>query len=70
LQERLQNNDDIPRKIIKIRANLVNTDPYWMNRRQELQAVTFYRRKENTDLPDTDLPEYIFTLWQNFTGHH
>jgi len=37
LQERLANNDDsIPRKIIKIGANLVNTDPYWMNRHQEL----------------------------------
>ena len=32
-------------------ANLPNTDPYWMNRRQELEAFTFYRRKEVGDLP-------------------
>jgi len=43
----MENNDDsIPRKIIKVGANLPNTDPYWMNRRQELEGFTFFRRKE------------------------
>ena len=52
LQERLNNDDSsIPRKIIKISANLPNTDPYWMARRQELEAMTFFRRKEKSDLP-------------------
>ena len=38
-------------KIIKMGANLPNTDPYWMNRRHELEAMTFFRRKEHGDLP-------------------
>ena len=52
LKERVENDDQsIPRKIIKMSGNLPNTDPYWMNRRQELEAFTFFRRNEVGDLP-------------------
>ena len=52
LHDRLESGDQsIPRKIIHMGANLVNSDPYWNKRKRELDAFTFYRRKEVGDLP-------------------
>ncbi|XP_066930062.1 uncharacterized protein [Clytia hemisphaerica] len=52
LRENLENDDQsVPRKIIKMGANIVNTHPYWMERKKELEAMMYYRRKEVGDLP-------------------
>ena len=52
LMEKIENEDQsIPRKIIRMGGNLVNTDPYWNLRRSELEGFTFYRRNETNDLP-------------------
>ena len=51
LIERIEAEDNsIPRKIIRANGNIVNTDPYWALRRQELDGFTFFRRKEEGDL--------------------
>eukprot|EP00111_Clytia_hemisphaerica_P009342 TCONS_00027422-protein len=47
-----ENNDQsVPLKIIKMGGNLVNTHPYWVERKKELEAFVHYRRKEFGDLP-------------------
>ena len=52
LQDRFNNDDhSIPRKIIRMGANLVNSDPYWNKCKRELDAFTFYRRHVKKDLP-------------------
>ena len=52
LRANLENEDEsVPRKILSVAANLPNTDPYWRERKKELDALTFFRRKEYGDLP-------------------
>ncbi|XP_057310732.1 uncharacterized protein LOC130648690 [Hydractinia symbiolongicarpus] len=52
LRDNLQNDDDsVPRKIISIGKNLVNTDPYWRDQKKKVDALLFFRRKEFGDLP-------------------
>ena len=52
LMERMQNDDDtLPRQITRIGSNLVNTDPYWNERKRELEAFLFYRKNVCDDLP-------------------
>ena len=52
LRENLRNEDDsVPRKIISMGKNIINTDPYWRDQKQKLDAMTFFRRKEFGDLP-------------------
>ena len=48
----MQNDDDtLPRQITRIGSNLVNTDPYWNERKRELEAFLFYRKNICDDLP-------------------
>ena len=43
LKEKLQNNDEnVPRKFISMSTNLPNTDPYWRERKHELNALCFF----------------------------
>ncbi|XP_066913356.1 uncharacterized protein [Clytia hemisphaerica] len=52
LQERFNNNDhSIPKKIIRMGSNLVNSDPYWNRCKRELDALLFFRRYSIGDLP-------------------
>ena len=51
LRENIENEDQsVPRKIISIAANLPNTHPYWREKKRELDAFTFFQRKEFGDL--------------------
>ena len=51
LQQNLNNNDDsVPRKIISMARNFVNTDPYWKEKKKELDALTLFHRKEYGDM--------------------
>ena len=51
LQQNLNNNDDsVPRKIISMSKNFVNTDPYWKARKKELDALSLFHRKEYGDM--------------------
>ena len=51
LQQNLSNHDDsVPRKIISMSKNFVNTDPYWKARKKELDALTLFHRKEYGDM--------------------
>ena len=52
LRQNLENEDEsVPRKILSVAANLPNTDPYWREKKKELDALTFFQRKEYGDLP-------------------
>ena len=52
LRENLRNEDEsVPRKIISMATNFVNTDPYWREQKRKLDALTFFHRKEYGDLP-------------------
>ena len=52
LRANLENEDEsVPRKFLSVAANLPNIDPYWRERKKELDALTFFRRKEYGDLP-------------------
>ena len=51
LQQNLNNNDDsVPRKIISMAKYFVNTDPYWKEKKKELDALTLFHRKEYGDM--------------------
>ena len=52
LIERMENNDDtLPRQITRMGSNLINTDPYWAERKRELEAFLYYRKHVVDDLP-------------------
>ena len=47
LKERLLNEDEsIPRKFVSMSANLQNTDPFWRERKHELDALCFFMLKD------------------------
>ena len=42
LKEKLQNDDEsIPRNFVSMSANLPNTDPFWRERKHELETLYF-----------------------------
>ena len=48
----MENNDDtLPRQITRMGSNLINTDPYWAERKRELEAFLYYRKHVVDDLP-------------------
>ena len=50
--QRLQDkNDSIPRKFISMSSNIVNTDPYWKERKHELDSLCFFKLKEHSVFP-------------------
>ena len=52
LAENLENDDDsVPRKIISIAANLKNTQPFWKERKRELDELAYFRYQEYGDMP-------------------
>lgn len=52
LVQRLQVKDDsIPRKFISMSSNIVNTDPYWKERKHELDSLCFFKLKEHSVFP-------------------
>ena len=52
LRENLRNEgESVPRKIICMATNFVNTDPYWREQKRKLDDLTFFHRKEYGDLP-------------------
>ena len=52
MAENLNNADEtVPRKICSIAANLPNTQPFWRERKHELDAMTFFHLKEYGDMP-------------------
>ena len=51
LRQNLGNNDDsVPRKIISMAKNYINSDPYWKDKKRELDALSVFRKKEFGDL--------------------
>ena len=48
LRAKLNNDDDtsVPRKIISIAKNFVNTGPYWKDKKKELDALTVFHKEE------------------------
>ena len=52
LKENLNNDDDsVPRKIISFAGSLPNTDPYWRERKKELDSLHFFLMKEYQVMP-------------------
>ena len=52
LKEHLNNDDDsVPRKIISFAGSLPNTDPYWRERKKELDSLHFFLMKEYQVMP-------------------
>ena len=46
LMERMQNDDEtLPRQITRIGSNLVNTDPYWNERKKRTRSLSFLSQK-------------------------
>ena len=43
--------DSVPRKLVSIAANLVNTDPYWREEKRKLDAIHHFHLLEHGDLP-------------------
>ena len=52
LKENLSNDDySVPRKIISFAGSLPNTDPYWRERKKELDSLHFFLIKEYQVMP-------------------
>ena len=52
LRNNLENDDEsVPRKLISVGAKFANSDPYWRDRKIELDNLVLFRKKEFGDLP-------------------
>ena len=51
LRENIANSDDsVPRKIVSIAKNFINSSPYWKFEKQKLDALICFRKKEYGDM--------------------
>ena len=67
LRENLRNEDEsVPRKIISMATNFVNTDPYWREQKRKLDALTFFIERSMVTFQHILTPIVV----QNTTGHH
>ena len=51
LQNLGNNNESVPRKLISIGGKFAYSDPYWRDRKIELDNLILFRKKEYGDLP-------------------